>query len=237
MKNIALNRMKRLNPRQVFAFLLVLVSASFAGCIRECGEDDSITPAILKCETTVTVTPVSCAGGAFQNNWLQLDNGDFLQPFENQTHLTSLEPGKKYRIGYDLMKRDNRYDGQFSCLAMPPASKAIRLLCITPLDSTTTNCNTYVTAKNVICGLGAWGSIWLQLDNGKYLQPWNNNSGLTRLTEGARYKIAYSPMARDSRYNNQFVCEAMPADSLAWNPEVVSVNCIDPIISNANGGK
>jgi hypothetical protein len=74
-----------------------------------------------------------CGQGAFQNKWLELENGELLQPFENRTNLTSITTGQKYRIGYEFMKRDDRYENEINCMAMPPDAKPIRLLCIDPI--------------------------------------------------------------------------------------------------------
>ncbi|KAA9345718.1 hypothetical protein [Adhaeribacter soli] len=222
--------------RSGVAMLAFLVTASLSGCERGCGDIEP-TPDILPCETLVTVESASCASGAFQNQWLKLDNGEWLQPFENQTHITGIQPGQRYRIGYEVMKRDKRYDGQVVCLALPPAGKAIRILCMTPVDDTGAGCDTYVTARKVNCSVGAWQDTWLQLDNGRYLQPWHNGTGVAQLSEGARYKIGYSQMAKDSRYDNVVVCAAMPTDTMAWHPTVVSVNCLEAVTAAGATGK
>lgn len=38
-------------------------------------------------------------------------------------------------------------------------------------DPRTGTCNTYGTFRSVPCGGGLYGSLWIQLDNGAYLQP------------------------------------------------------------------
>ena len=121
--------------RRGIALLAFLVTASLSGCVRSCYDED-VVPSNLQCETLVTVESAGCASGAFQNQWLKLDNGEWLQPFDNQTNITGIQPGQRYRIGYEVMKRDKRYDGQVVCLALPPNGKPIRLLCMTPVDST-----------------------------------------------------------------------------------------------------
>lgn len=211
----------------VMAFLL---SATLSSCERGCNDGDP-EPGTFSCNTEVTVESAGCAGGAFHSRWFKLPNGEWLQPFENKTNISNIEPGQRYKIGYEVMNRDNRY-GQLACLALPPSGKAIRIHCMTPVDEPTGNCDTYVTARNVNCSVGAWGSTWLQLDNGNYLQPWQNNTGTVNLTEGTRYKIAFTSMARDNRYANINVCAAMPLDTLAWNPQVVSVNCLEEASEN-----
>lgn len=92
-------------------------------------------------------------------------------------------------------------------------------------------CNVYVTATQFMCAYGAWGDIWLRLDNGYYLQPWDNSTSTTQLIPGARYKIAYSIMAKDSRYDGMIFCLMAPSDPLAWTPAIVSVTCLEPVIN------
>ncbi|MFC5272374.1 hypothetical protein [Adhaeribacter terreus] len=216
--------------RRSFLLPALFLAAVSTGCERSCTDDPA--PGNQACTTEVTVESAGCASGAFQSRWFKLPNGEWLQPFENQTNITSVEPGQRYTIGYEIMKRDNRYDKQVVCLALPPTGKAIRILCMTPMEVPTVYCDTYVTARNVNCSLGAWGNTWLQLHNGHYLQPWQNNTATQTLVEGARYKIGFTPMARDNRYININTCAAMPLDSMAWSPQVVSVNCLEPVGEN-----
>ncbi len=136
MKNLLLTGIKKHAAGIIFIALLL---TGLSGCdpTGGCGFGD-VKPDILPCSTRVTVITATCGNGAFQNKWLQLESGEILQPFENQTDIATIEPGQKYLIGYDLMRRDNRYDGQINCLAMPPAAQPIRLLCMTPEDATAT---------------------------------------------------------------------------------------------------
>ena len=221
-----LNQIKNL-PR-ILAISVLLLGTTLTSCEQSCGEEPA--PGDSNCSTEVTAQSAGCASGAFQNYWFKLDNGEWLQPFENISNFAGVEPGKRYRIGYETMRRDSRYDNLMICQALPPKGQAIRVFCITPLEEGPTgNCDTYVTARAVECSFGAWGNIWLQLEDGRYLQPWNNGTSTTQLTEGAKYKIGYSQMAKDSRYNNGVICAAMPSDQRAWNPEIVSVNCLEPV--------
>ena len=136
-------------------------------------------------------------------------------------------------IGYETMKRDNRYDGQVICQALPPDGKPVRLLCMNPIvEEPAENCSTIVTARTVECGSGAWGDTWLQLEDGSYLQPWNNATNITQLIPNARYKIGCKQMAKDNRFNNGVICAAMPSDQRAWTPTVVSVECMEQVRGN-----
>lgn len=93
------------------------------------------------------------------------------------------------------------------------------------------NCNVYVTATQFMCAYGAWGDIWLRLDNGYYLQPWDNSTSTTQIIPGARYKIGYTLMAKDSRYDGMIFCMVVPSDPMAWTPSIVSVTCLEPVIN------
>ena len=84
----------------------------------------------------------------------------------------------------------------------------------------------------MICSYGAWGDTWLKLDDGTYLQPWNNATSTTELKEGGRYKIGYTKIAKDSRYDGLAQCAALPADPKARNPETVSVICLEQVSGN-----
>jgi hypothetical protein len=227
MKKPSLKILAALRAGRGMGLLALLLAATLSSCEKGCGDDPRPEPNV--CNTEVTVATATCGGGAFQSNWFKLPNGEWLQPFENQTGITQIKPGQRYRIGYEAMPRDKRYDGQAVCLALPPTGQAIRVLCMTPLGEPAGNCDTYVTARAVNCSVGAWGETWFQLDDGQYLQPWLNNTGTQTLTEGNRYKISFTLTMRDNRYQNIFLCAAMPQDSLAWNPQVVSVNCLEPV--------
>src|SRR5688572_2058244 len=228
MKN-AINQKKHLfSLRRGISLVALMLSSALSGCESLCGEPD-----ILPCGTQVTVVGAGCASGAFESLWLQLDNGELLQPFENQTSITSIKEGERYMIGYEKMKRDKRYDHQLACLALPPKGTPIRLLCMNPIEEEPTgNCSTIVTARTVECSSGTWGTTWLQLEDGSYLQPWNNATNISQLTPGAKYKIGYKQMAKDNRFNNGAVCAAMPSDQRAWTPTVVSVECMEPVGGN-----
>lgn len=229
MKKHALKIREALRSGLGLGIMGFMLTTSLTGCEKDCGFGDHGTPAIISCDTEVTVAPASCASGAFQNQWLKLDNGEWLQPFENQTAITAIQPGQRYRIAYEVMKADKRYDYQVTCLALPPTGKAIRLLCMTPMEEPTANCDTYVTARRVECSQGAWGDIWLQLDNGHYLQPWKNKTNTQTLTEGGRYKIGFTQTIRDNSPVTGAVCAAMPQDTMAWNPQVVAVHCLEDV--------
>lgn len=230
MKTSFLKSTKYLNLPRVAGLAILLLGATFTACENGCKPGSEPEPV---CSEHVTVVAAGCAAtGEFKNLWLQLDNGELLQPLENKTAVTYVQAGHEFLVGYETTKAARNSNGQTVCAAMPPKGTPVRLLCMTPLEVPSENCATYVTARTVECSLGAWGNTWLQLDNGHYLQPWNNATGTQTLTAGARYKIGYTQMARDNRYANIGVCAAMPADTMAWNPEIVSVTCLELVSGN-----
>jgi hypothetical protein len=95
----------------------------------EAGYDKCGTP-VSACNTYATAENVVCGSGVWANTWLKLDDGTFLQPWETKVQGINLEPGHRYKLGYSVRARDNRYDGQVTCLAMPPAADAITITCM-----------------------------------------------------------------------------------------------------------
>lgn len=82
------------------------------------------------CNTLVTAESVPCGPGVWGNRWLRLSNGQYLQPWESNIQLAQLVNGQQYRIAYEPVQRDSRYDNLITCQAVPPASTAVRILCI-----------------------------------------------------------------------------------------------------------
>ena len=63
------------------------------------------------------------------------------------------------------------------------------------------------TARLMGCGTGAFGQLWLQLEDGTYLQPWENASAEARLLEGAQYHVKYHAIVKDNRYSSPAGCD------------------------------
>jgi hypothetical protein len=93
------------------------------------------------CDTYVTAENVACGSGVWQNTWLRLDDGTWFQPWECNVPGIKPEAGKRYKIAYQKRSRDNRYDGQVTCLAMPPASDAITINCMEEVNPGNTSGN------------------------------------------------------------------------------------------------
>jgi hypothetical protein len=88
------------------------------------------------CEVNATAVTVVCGFGAFEDTWLQLENGKYLQPWANATSVQNLIPGQKYRVGYAVMVPDNRYKDLVICKAALPVSETIKLTCLQSISDT-----------------------------------------------------------------------------------------------------
>ena len=211
-----------------FGLLLFLLIAFLTGCDQEAVEPDNRGGfcGTLSCnpDTDVTARSISCAVGAFGSLWLQLDNGQYLQPWESYSGLR-LQPGQRYKIGFDPVNRDHRYDEVITCHALVPPATAVRVNCIVPLNPANTGCSTMVTAASAVCGPGVWQNTWLRLDDGTWLQPWESSIAYPALQEGHRYRIGYEPVQRDSRYDTAIICMALPPAA-----EAVRITCIEEIL-------
>ena len=84
------------------------------------------------CNVFVTAENVICGGGVWRNTWLKLDDGTYLQPWKTSTNVIQVTPGQRYRIGYEKVTRDTRYDQVIICQAMPPEATAVRITCMEP---------------------------------------------------------------------------------------------------------
>ncbi len=85
-------------------------------------------------------------------------------------------------------------------------------------------CDTYVTVRSSGCGTGLWGNLWLQLENGAYLQPWDGPQGLPAVTAGQRLKISYQVMKRDHRYDQVITCQALTPKA-----DAIRITCFDTL--------
>lgn len=98
-------------------------------------------------------------------------------------------------------------------------------------DPITCNPETYVTVTNVGCGVGVWGSKWLQLDNGDLLQPWLSNN-TAPIEAGQRYRISYAPAVRDNLYDSVITCMALVPFGTP-----VRINCMQSVTDTTTGYK
>ncbi len=88
-----------------------------------------LTPAAaptLTCSVVGTLQSNICGVGVWGNYVILLDNGTVLQPYDASeasvaAAITNFVPKQDMRItfGYEVMKRDTRYDSTIICQALP----------------------------------------------------------------------------------------------------------------------
>lgn len=213
--------------RQTALGLLLLTGLSLSGC-RETNEPETPTP--NTCSTFATVEDDACRDGLMAGKWLRLDNGELVLPQSSLVALPNLTHGQRVRLHFTTLQTNP--DFVLLCnYVLPPESPArsIVITCLEPVGFCGTppgnpsHCQLTATATNVMCGSGVWQSTWLKLDNGAYLQPYENVSGYANLVPGQRYRLGYEKMTRDNRYDGQVTCLAMPPAA-----EAVRLTCLQP---------
>ena len=209
--------------QQAFAFLF-LATFGLSGCFERSCEDPEPTE---QCNTFATVEEDACHDGALGNKWLRLDNGELLWPQNISVPVPTLQHGQRVQIGYATLQANPGFTGTCNYITAPEQPDlAILLTCIQPIffcgtGNGSETCTTFATAQPAMCGTGAWGSTWLKLDDGTWLQPFENAVAGASLEEGQRYKIGYEKMARDNRYDGQVTCLAVPPAA-----DAVRITCI-----------
>ena len=220
-----------LKPEALFSgriclVLLFLVSLGFSGCRDDrnfCPE-----PATMACTTEVTVKGAICGVGIWGGKWLQLDNGEYLQPWESPLNLPGdVQVGQRFRISYEEITRDSRYSNQVICMAVPPASKAIRILCLE--EAGLTACSMDVTVEKNSCFPGYWGDVWLKKANGELLLPWDGMPLPQPLADGQRLRIGYQTSAAVKTFNPNCIMTVMPPPA-----ERIEVTCVE-VLAPATG--
>ena len=71
---------------------------------------------------------------------------------------------------------------------------------------------TTATVRNNICGVGLWGGLVLELENGDIVQPWAADSSYIAkldLRDGQKININFSEIKKDNRYDNVITCLAI----------------------------
>ena len=110
-----------------YVLLALLLLSILSGCQKEADEHWYTQAA---CNMEVTAQDVMCGYGAFKNVWLKTDDGLYLQPWDNLTEQKSLIAGQKYRIGYKVVERNEKYKDIYTCMAAVPSAKAIAITCL-----------------------------------------------------------------------------------------------------------
>jgi hypothetical protein len=213
-----------------FLFVCLLV-AGVSGCQeKECvkpgnGGFCGTGSGAASCDTYVTVKSSGCGVGIWGNKWLQLDNGEFLQPWDGPQGLPAVTEGQRLMISYKVIARDHRYDNEITCMALTPPANAIRITCIDTLPPIcgTVACGTSATVILDPCFPAYWGEVMLQLDNGDYLRPWEGLPLNQPLQNGQKVKIGYDVSSAAKSY--QLICNTLQIIP-PFTP--VKITCIEP---------
>ncbi|MFC5271013.1 hypothetical protein [Adhaeribacter terreus] len=220
---------------QISGFLSLMV-LGISGCdVTNCTEGPEPKGV---CNTIVTVEENSCWQSSEGNFWFRTSQGKLLMPTASLVNLPELQNGMRLKIAYDVIEENPQNAVTCNYLVVPELpEQAIKITCAEPLGFCGTepnpqNCNTFATAETVICGMGVWANIWLRLDDGTLLQPWESNVQGLQLVNGQRYKIGYDLMQRDNRYQNAVICQAVPPMA-----EAARIHCIEADLTNSTAGK
>jgi len=98
-----------------------------------------------QCEAFVTVKHLNCGLGIWGGYWLQLDNGEYLQPTENTTHFKNIHDGDRYRICFEGGKPPITTNAKILCRKALPAAAPIRITFLEVLPKTAAS--TAITAQ------------------------------------------------------------------------------------------
>ncbi len=177
-------------------------------------------------DTYVTVRFTGCGVGVYGAYWLQLDNGDYLQPWSSDVIFTP-QDGQRLKINYQEVTRDSRFDSVIVCQALVPTpTAAIHVACLRQVQSPPSNqCSVLVTADDMLCGFGVWGEMYFKLADGTHLQPWESLVNMPAPQHGQQYKIGYELMQPDNRYDSVYVCLAIPDGVISISP--ARITCVE----------
>ncbi len=114
------------------AALLLAQSACFEMSETGCEGGDALD--FKACHQEGIIIDNTCAHGLWGGKWIQLTDGQILQPFsanENLSLPTHIQAGTRVRIDFEETYRDARYDSAITCLAIPPfqADKVVKINC------------------------------------------------------------------------------------------------------------
>gem|GEM_PF-6397318 len=191
-------------------------------------------------QTRATLRLNLCGVGLWGGLVLELPDGTIVQPWsaaEQRIADFPAVPNKVVSIDFEEVPRDSRYDTVPRCMAYSPLeaqiAKVVKINRITTENSgmdvpppyiidpriigggdTKIPLEATATVRQNICGLGIWGSLVLELDNGDVLQPWElapSAVGLAKmhLENGQKVVIKYHEMIRDGRYDSAVTCAAI----------------------------
>lgn len=130
-KSTSTSTMLSLVKANLSGWYAILALSFFSVFSSGCDERIVVCPAEeYECTEVVSAENVACGYGAFENIWFKTENGKYLQPWENLTDTKTLVPGQKYKIGFRVIKRDNKYKDLITCMAALPESEAVVVACV-----------------------------------------------------------------------------------------------------------
>ncbi len=193
----------------------------FTSCEKPASTDPDLSECscLLNCTNPVkaTVRYNLCGIGLWGEYVLELADGTIVQPWTGATDNAKNykpEAGKTIIVSFEEVKKDNRYDGGVRCKALGEyenrISKYAHIVCL--IDESKKNCTVNATVRSNICGVGLWGSLVLELEDGTVYQPWSSTDASIaklKLQANQKVKIGFKEISRDDRYNNQAVCLAI----------------------------
>ncbi|MCU0448686.1 MAG: hypothetical protein MUC97_02420 [Bernardetiaceae bacterium] len=101
------------------------------------GAEDDPQP---DCNLKATFRHNLCGMGVWGAFVLELENGEVVQPWAADAHLTNFTPGPDQTVWVQIAttERDNRYEGVPTCRALGPYTerigRAVRILCLAPAN-------------------------------------------------------------------------------------------------------
>jgi hypothetical protein len=220
---------------KLLLFLTTLLFA-FASCEKsELSPTDQEKLLAENCGTVVkaTVRHNLCGIGLWGSYVLELEDGTIVQPWSaanEEVEGFKPEANTTVLLSFDERQKDNRYDNIIRCKALGEyetrISKIANIKCIVAEDKTA--CTINATVRHNICGVGLWGALVLELENGEVLQPWSakyENISKLKLSANQKVKIAVTEVKRDNRYDNVITCAAVGIYSEKIT-KAVSIDCI-----------
>lgn len=220
--------------RVKFLFFLAILAISFTSCEKSSvAPDEQVLPEGCTNPVKATLRYNLCGIGLWGSYVLELADGTIVQPWSGaNAEVEGFQPARDMVvwISYDERSKDNRYDNLIRCKALGEyetrISKIAHIKCIAAEGKK--NCTVNATVRNNICGVGLWGALVLELENGTILQPWSSSDDAIaqlKLKPNQKIKIGYKEVNKDSRYDNTPVCLAFGpyADKIK---AAIDINCI-----------
>jgi hypothetical protein len=203
---------------KLFSFLAILaILFCFSSCEpTSINPDEQVLPANCANPIKATLRYNLCGIGLWGSYVLELADGTILQPWSGaDAEIQEFQTEKDIAvwISYEETSKDNRYDSGVRCKALGEyenrISKVVHIKCI--MAESKKICTVNATVRNNICGVGIWGALVLELEDGTILQPWASTDpslGKLDLKPNQKVKIAYKEVIKDNKYDNMPICLA-----------------------------